>query len=68
MRNEYVVASSTNELFENVDIRNVHNLLNRRFRRCSIGVKLQLFKTVCVCFYDIGLWSSFSVGTLNTVS
>ena len=37
VRNEYVVASSTNELFENVDIRNMHNLLNRRFRRCSIG-------------------------------
>ena len=42
VHNEYVVASSTNELFENVDIRNVHSLLNRRFRRCPIGVELHL--------------------------
>jgi len=44
------------------------NLLNRRFWRCSIGVKLQLFKTFCMCFYDIGLWSSFRVGTLNKLA
>ena len=31
------------------------NLLNTRFWRCSTEVKLRLFKTFCMCFYDI--WS-----------
>jgi len=36
------------------------NMLTRRFSKCSVAVKLQLFKTFCLCFYDIGLWCNFT--------
>jgi len=38
------------------------NMLMRRFSKCSVAVKLQLFKTFCLCFYDIGLWCNFTSG------
>jgi len=27
-----------------------------------VDVKLQLFKTFCLCFYDIGRWCNFTSG------
>ena len=39
------------------------NMLTRRFSICPVAVKLQLFKTFCLCFYDIGLWCNFTSGT-----
>jgi len=36
------------------------NLLCRRFQRCSLKVKLVLFRAFCICFYDTALWSKFS--------
>ena len=41
------------------------NLLLRRFSYCSLPVKLQLFKSYCVCFYDIALWSNFHACVLS---
>ncbi|MFZ2537928.1 MAG: reverse transcriptase family protein [Oscillospiraceae bacterium] len=41
------------------------NILIRRFHRCSVGVKLKLFKSYCLCFYDIALWRNFTAKTLN---
>jgi len=38
------------------------NMLTRRFSKCSVAVKLQLFKIFCLCFYDIGLWCNFTSG------
>jgi len=38
------------------------NMLTRRFSKCSVAVKLRLFKTFCLCFYDIGLWCNFTSG------
>ena len=32
------------------------NILIRRFSHCSINVKLRLFRSFCICFYDIALW------------
>jgi len=32
------------------------NMLTRQFSKCSVAVKLQLFKTFCLCFYNIELW------------
>lgn len=40
------------------------NLLCRRFRRCSLQVKLVLFRSFCICFYDTALWSNFSAAAL----
>ena len=39
--------------------------LCRRFRWCTWSVKLRLFRTFCVCFYDTALWSDFSAGALS---
>ena len=44
------------------------NILNRRFWRCSVEVKLRLFKTFCMCFYDIGLWRYYRVGSLQILA
>ena len=41
------------------------NLLIRRFSRCSMQVKVKLFKSFCICFYNIGLWENFHVYCLN---
>ena len=40
------------------------NLLCRRFQRCSLLVKLKLFRSYCICFYDTALWANFTVATL----
>ena len=39
------------------------NLLIRRFTQCSLQVKVQLFKSFCICFYNIALWENFHVST-----
>ena len=36
------------------------NLLCRRFQRCSLQVKLKLFRAFCICFYGTALWKKFS--------
>ena len=33
--------------------------------RCSMQVKVKLFKSFCICFYNIGLWENFHVYCLN---
>ena len=50
------------------EIRNLFmrsNILIRRYSKCSTGVKLALFKAYCLCLYDAGIWSSYSVAALN---
>ena len=45
------------------EIRNMFirtNILLRRFGKCSTAVKWSLFRSYCLCFYDIGLWSKYS--------
>ena len=44
------------------------NVLTRRFANCSKDVKITLFKSYCLCFYDVALWSSFSSGALNKLN
>jgi len=41
------------------------NMLARRFYSCSVAVKLRLFKSFCLCFYDAALWNNFTVGSFN---
>ena len=50
------------------EIRNLYtrtNILARRFKRCSAVVKLRLFKTFCMCFYDIVLWNRYTTSMYN---
>jgi hypothetical protein len=44
------------------------NMLCRRFKRCTTVVKLKLFRSFCICFYDAALWYSFTVHALNKLS
>ena len=44
------------------------NLLNRRFWRCSVDVKLRLFRTFCLCFYDMSLWKYYKLGSVNKLA
>jgi len=44
------------------------NILCRCFNRCSIQVKLKLFRSFCICFYDAALWSSFTASARNKLS
>lgn len=44
------------------------NILSRRFKRCSVQVKLRLFKAFCICFYDAALWVNFSNGAISKLS
>jgi len=41
------------------------NMLARRFYSCSVAVKLQLFQSFCLCFYDEALWKNFTAGSLD---
>jgi len=41
------------------------NLLSRRFQRCSLEVKLKLFPTFCICFYDTALWSNYTITAMT---
>jgi len=41
------------------------NMLTRRFNYCSIPLKLQLFKSFCVSFYDAALWTDITVGSVD---
>jgi len=49
----------------NMFVRCKCNTLARKFVQCSLRVKMQLFKTFCLCFYDIALWSVFKCGTIQ---
>ena len=44
------------------------NLLNRRFWRCTIDVKLRLFRAFCMCYYNIGLWTIYKAGSLKKLA
>jgi len=38
----------------------------RQFQRCSVDMKLKLFISHCVCFYDIHLRFAFHRHTINS--
>ena len=50
------------------EIRNIFmrtNILIRRYGKCSVNVKLALFRAYCMCLYDVGLWRHYSVTVFN---
>lgn len=52
------------------EIRNMFirtNVLRRKFASCSFNVKNILFKSYCMCFYDIASWSSYTVSSLDKI-
>jgi len=69
---KYLGHMIDNKLCDDVDINRElkclfsrTNLLIRRFARCSKQVKLRLFRTYCLCFYDIGLWTNYHCYSFN---
>ena len=44
------------------------NMLIGRFCRCSTGIKRILFKSYCLCFYDIALWKLFGFSRSDSMS
>jgi len=41
------------------------NILMRRFGKCTLNVKLQLFRSYCLCIYDTALWVWYLKGTMD---
>ena len=49
------------------EIRNMFvrcNTLTRKFSKCSLNVKVALFRSYCLCLYDIALWNVYKTGSL----
>lgn len=64
----------TNDLKDDCDIERERralavrgNMVARRFARCSIPVKISLFKAFCQCFYTSSLWVNYTQKSLNTL-
>ena len=62
----------TNDFSDNDDInreiRNLFtrtNILIRRYSKCSLAVKISLFKAYCMRLYDIGIWKYYSNSRFN---
>ena len=50
------------------EIRNIFmrtNILIKRYGKCSVNVKLALFRAYCMCLYGVGLWRHYSVTAFN---
>jgi len=41
------------------------NVLPRRFSKCSVSVKITLFKSYCMSFYDSALWRTYLKGSFQ---
>ena len=37
----------------------------KKFSKCSSSVKKVLFKSFCLCFYDISLWKYYNISSKN---
>ena len=66
LNNEFADDDDIKREIRNLFVRT--NLLNRRFSRCSVSVKLSLFKAYCLCLYDAALWNSFASGTMDKLN
>jgi len=72
---KYLGHMITNTQCDNDDvhreIRNLFirtNILAHHFAKCSVDVKVTLFKAYCISLYDAGLWSKYKMTTLNELS
>ena len=71
---KYLGHMISNSLCDNDDVqREIRCLFVRtniwlpRFGKCSVSIKLSLFRAYCMCFYDIGLWSKYSVTVFKPI-
>ena len=62
----------SNSLSDDDDIeREIRNMfvrcdtLVRKFSNCSVNVKVTLFRSFCLCLYDIALWNVYKTGSLQ---
>ncbi len=69
---KYLGHFITNDLTDDQDIqREIRsmfyraNILVRRFARCSVNVKIALFRAYCLCLYDPALWKFYNVSSRN---
>ena len=69
---KYLGHIINNRLNDNDDIcREIKNLFTRcnmlitRFNKCSVTVKCVLFRTYCLCMYNIGLWKHYNITVIN---
>jgi len=56
------------KIFREREIRNMFvrtNILILRFSKCSLSVKTTLFKSYCICMYNVALWKFFKKGSMN---
>ena len=70
-RFKYLGHVITSDLSDDADIhREIQNMfvctnvLLCRYRKCSLSVKTLLFRSFCLCLYDIALWKVFNNCTL----
>jgi len=47
-------------------ITSLRSVISRRFYSCSVAVKLRLFKSLCLCFYDAALWNHFTANKFRS--
>lgn len=71
---KYLGHLITTDLKDNADIERERralsiraNMLARRFARCSIEVKLILFKAFCTSLYTCSLWASYTQRSYGTI-
>jgi len=58
-----------NSSIDDADITNMiirTNKLSRKFYKCTIiSVKIVLFRSCCICLYDVALWNRYHMEALN---
>ena len=64
--NRLVDDQDINKELKNLFMRT--NMLYRRFNRCNVHVKVRLFPSFCICFYDAGLWCNFTNGAYSKLT
>ena len=61
---KYLGHVINNSLTDDDDVNMRTNILLRRFVKCTRDVKVILFKTYCICLYDVALWSRYNLGSM----
>jgi len=69
---KYLGHMINNDFIDNGDIKQEtlnlfirRNVLIRRYCKCSVTVKLLLFKAFCMCVYDASIWLHYSITVYN---